>query len=273
MIFVFAALYCEAEPLIRRYGLKPDGRNPFGGFVSEDNSMKVILTGIGKTNAAAAVSYVCAADGVTSGDLLVNVGTCAGGKGRDGAYLVNAVRDCDTGRMYYPDMLFNTGLPESAVTTVSTVATGETTSSDDSMLWEMEASGFCDAARLFMPPHRVALIKAVSDRGNDDAAAITDEILKGTIERNIEVIAHAIDVLSGVPSEDTEEITAEDKAELFKCSETMRQDLIKLLTYARNSGIDACRILDDMRSEGLIPAADRRRGKEALNEFCRRLPE
>ena len=273
MLFIFMALYCEAEPLIRRYGLMPDGRNPFGGFVSADNTMKVILTGMGKTSAAAAVSYVVASDNVTGSDVLVNVGTAAGGRNRDGAYLINAVRDDDTGRVYYPDMLFNTGLPESAVTTVSTVATGETTSSDDSMLWEMEASGFCDAARLFMPPHRVALIKAVSDRGNDDAAAITDEILKGTIERNIEDIAHALSVLSGLPSEEPGDITAEDEAGLFRCSETMRQDLIKLLTYARNSGNDADKILDDMRREGLLPAADRRCGKEALNEFGRRLME
>ena len=273
MIFIFVALYCEAEPLIRRYGLKADGRNPFGGFASGDGRMKVILTGIGKTNAAAAVSYVCASDNVTPSDLLVNIGTCAGGRNRDGAYLINAVRDDDTGRMYYPDMLYDTGLPESQVTTVSVVATEEITSSDGDMLWEMEASGFCDAARIFMPPHRVALIKAVSDRGSDDAADITEEILQNTIDSSIDEISHALDVLVAVKTDKAEDITADDEAELFKCSETMRQDLIKLLTYARNSGIDADKILNDMRSEELIPAADRRGGKEALNEFGRRLLE
>ena len=51
----------------------------------------------------------------------------------------------------------------------------------------------------------------------------------------------------------------------------MRHDLNKLLIYCKNSGRDAENIITRMKDEGIIPAPDRKRGKEALDEFKRRL--
>jgi len=272
MIYIFTALFCEAEPLIDKYDMKPDGGYPFGGFVSPDGRIRIILTGVGKTGVAAAVSYSCAKYGIGANDFVINIGTSAGGAARHGAYLINKVTDKDTGRMYYPDMLYNTGLRESAVTTLSGIAGQDLTSSDDDMLWEMEASGFCDAARLFMPPHKVQLIKAVSDRGAENGEELTEEILVTTVRDSLDDITSAIEVFMGIGEEEPPEMPDVRKyAEDLKCSETMRQDLIKLFVYCRNSGRETEKILDDMRSEGLIPASDRRSGKEALNEFKRRL--
>ena len=272
MIYVFAALFCEVKPLVGKYDMKPDGNGPFGSFVSPDGRIRVILTGMGKTGAAAAVAYACATYGTGADDFVLNIGSAAGGASRNGAYLINKVTDDDSGRSYYPDMLYNTGLRESAVTTVSKIATEEKVASDPGMLWEMEASGFFDAARLFMPPHRIQLIKAVSDSGHDSGKEITDAMLEETIGSSLDDIVRAIEVYLKV--DEAESACVPDVSGLsdeFRCSETMRQDLIKLLIYCSNSGRDASVILDGMRSEGLIPAADRRSGKEALNEFKRRI--
>ncbi len=272
MIYIFTALFCEAEPLIDKYDMKPDGGYPFGGFVSPDGRIRIILTGVGKTGAAAAVSYSCEKYGIGANDFVINIGTSAGGAARHGAYLINKVTDKDTGRTYYPDMLYNTGLRESAVTTLSGIAGQDLTSSDDDMLWEMEASGFCDAARLFMPPHKVQLIKAVSDGGAENGEELTEEILVTTVRDSLDDITSAIEVFMGIGEEEQPEMPdVREYAEDLKCSETMRQDLIKLFVYCRNSGREPERILDDMRSEGIITASDRRSGKEALNEFKRRL--
>ena len=272
MIYIFTAIYCEAEPLIERYDLSPDAGYPFGGFVSPDGRIRLVLTGVGKTGAAAAVAYCCALYGISSGDLLINIGTCAGGSSRKGAYLINKVTDADSGRCYYPDMIYSIPLPESAITTVSAVATSSDTAMDDNMLWDMEASGFCDAARLFMPPHRVVMIKAVSDNGSDSKEDLDDELLMSAVRSNMEGIAAAIDSYLNINEHVPDELPDPcDPAEEFKCSETMRSDLAKLMIYCRNSGRDYVRILDDMRGEGWIPAADRNAGKGALNEFRRRL--
>ncbi|SCW55778.1 hypothetical protein SAMN02910456_01841 [Ruminococcaceae bacterium YRB3002] len=272
MIYLFAALYCEAEPLIKRYGLTGDGEYPFAGFVSEDGRIRLTITGVGKTYAAAAASSVCTKFNVTSRDFLINIGTCAGCSGMSGAYLINKVTDGDNGRTYYPDMLYNTGLRENQVTTLSRIATPGLISGESSMLWEMEASGFCDAARLYAPPDRVQLIKVVSDNGADSGKDITDGMLRMTVTGSLDDIAAALDVYLNVDDvEIPEPVEVSPLAEDFRCSETMRQDLIKLMIYCRNSRRDASLILDAMRNEGLIPAPDRQRGKEALNEFKRRI--
>ena len=272
MICVFSALLCEALPLFSRFGLKQVYDYPFSGGVSDDGQIRVIITGIGKTNAAAAVSFACAKYGITKNDFLVNIGTCAGGANRSGAYLINKVTDNDSGRNYYPDMLYKTGLPESEVTTVSTVATEEMVAAAPDMLWEMEASGFADSARLFVPPHRVQLIKAVSDSGAEKETDLTAEVLQGTIERSIDAIANAIEVYLNVSPAEAEEDSPEGiYDDDFKCSETMKHDLNKLMIYCKNSGRDAGGIITQMREEGIIPAPDRKRGKEALDEFKRRL--
>lgn len=271
MIYIFTALYCEAQPIINRLDMVPDGGYPFGGFVDDKKGIRLIITGVGKTNAAAAVAYCCARYGVDAGDFIINIGTCAGSRNREGAYLINKVTDDDTKRDYYPDMLYATGLRESAVTTVSDTATEETTAVAD-MLWEMEASGFCDSARLFLPPHKVVLIKVVSDNGADNKKAISDELLRDTIEGSIDDILRVLEVYMKIkPGVRPEMPDTSGLEEEFRCSQTMGSDLGKLMIYCRNSGRDHERILEDMRSSGILPAPDRRAGKEALNEFKRRI--
>ena len=272
MIYIFVALYCEAKPIITKYGLKPDGGYTLGSFSDAENKIKVILTGVGKTGSSAAVAYSCAKFGITSDDFIINIGTAGGGRSRSGAYILNRITDADSGRPYYPDMIYRTGLPESSCTTVSNVATEEMINADDEMLWEMEASGFADAARLFMPPDKVQLIKVVSDRGHDSKKDLIDELLESTIADNMQDIAAALEVFMAIDEghKEDEGIDASVEEE-FKCSETMRQDLRKILIYLKNSGRDIKPVLALMRKEGIIPAKDRRQGKEALGELKRRI--
>ena len=271
MIYIFTAMYCEAKPLIERFALSPDGDYPFAGFVSEDGNIRLVITGVGKTYSAAAVSYAHAKFGITKDDFAVNIGTCAGGRNTGGAYIINKVTDEDSGRSYYPDMLYKTGLREHCVTTVSDVVSEEKAALDPDMLWEMEASGFSDIARLLMPPDRVQLIKVVSDNGAEGEKAISEELLERVIRESIDDISKAVDLYLSIPADGEENVQEDGTEDLFCCSETMRQDLMKLLVYCRNSGRDVSGIISSMRGEGLIPAADRKSGKAALNEFKRRI--
>ncbi len=271
MVYIFVALYCEAKPVIDRLGLTVECDHPFCTYTDPEGEVRLILTGMGKMNSAMAVSYVCGRFDAGN-DILVNIGTCAGGKNRNGAFLINKVTDKETGKSYYPDMIYNIGLPESEVTTLNVIASEELTSGDDDMLWEMEASGFIRSALHFASPHCIQLIKVVSDNGAEEGSQITDKMLTSVIADNMEKIIKAIEVLAAVTAVEAHPVIDVSAVESeFKCSETMRQDLIKLLTYCRNSRRDHEVILDKMREEGLIPAPDRKAGKEALNDFRRRI--
>lgn len=78
MIYIFSALYHEAEPLIREYGLKKKtDETCFPVFFSEKENILLTVTGCGMNAATAAVARICTKRTPQPEDFLVNIGTCA----------------------------------------------------------------------------------------------------------------------------------------------------------------------------------------------------
>ena len=78
MIYIFCALYHEAEPLIREYGLKKKtDETCFPVFFSEEENILLTVTGCGMNAATAAVARICTKRTPQPADFLVNIGTCA----------------------------------------------------------------------------------------------------------------------------------------------------------------------------------------------------
>ena len=78
MIYIFCALYHEAEPLIREYGLKKKtDETCFPVFFDEEENILLTVTGCGMNAAAAAVARICTKRTPQPEDFLVNIGTCA----------------------------------------------------------------------------------------------------------------------------------------------------------------------------------------------------
>ena len=144
MIYIFCALYHEAEPLIREYGLKKKtDETCFPVFFSEEENILLTVTGCGMNAATAAVARICTKRTPQPADFLVNIGTCAKvsyskGSGQtcrnvseketaagDGlhssdkrktvqeqsvkageVYLCKKIMEHVTGRTFYPDILY-----------------------------------------------------------------------------------------------------------------------------------------------------------------------
>ena len=63
MIYIFCALYHEAEPLIREYGLKKKtDETCFPVFFSEEENILLTVTGCGMNAATAAVAMYALAE-------------------------------------------------------------------------------------------------------------------------------------------------------------------------------------------------------------------
>ena len=108
MIMIFTALYCEAKPLIRFFGLKKDpGFIRFQVFRNED--IILLITKPGIANAAIGVTHLCSVYPPGPSDLLLNIGIC-GAKNRDmpigTVYLCNKIYEMETGFSFYPDMIY-----------------------------------------------------------------------------------------------------------------------------------------------------------------------
>ena len=133
LVTIYCALYMEAQYLIQYYELKkePESRH-FQVFSNEDKQMRLVITGVGKINAAVAVAEISTIYSPADHDLIVNYGSCAAENGimSDGAELcggasvppgsiimVNKLTDVESGRTFYPDMIYRHPFAEGEVET------------------------------------------------------------------------------------------------------------------------------------------------------------
>ena len=197
MIYIFSALYAEAQPLIERYRLKKKSAvHGVDSFQDEERRMILSLTGSGVYRAVFAVSSVLAVIPPGAEDELLFFGSaaCVSSQGKNnlsagqtsGLYRIREIRDLASGRRYYPDLIRKTGLPDAAVVTgmhvyyrqpentgtemLSAVLPDDELKPDVPVLYDMESSGVCEAASRHMGPHQITILRFVSDEGMDGEA-------------------------------------------------------------------------------------------------------
>ena len=159
MLLITTALMLEARPLQGLLQLDSTSGLPFP--VYSGNSTVLLVTGSGAQRAAAATGWAMGHFG--SVDCAVNLGMAAAGSdfGLHHWYLIHSVLDATTGRRHVPDLLWDFKLPEAALLTVGKPV--ETNPGWNGLV-DMEAGGFFEAARQFLSPDRIVMLKWVSDR-------------------------------------------------------------------------------------------------------------
>lgn len=254
MIYIFTALYHEAHRLISHYNLKKDMANPrFQVFRSEDDGIRLTVTGAGEIAAAAAVASICTGRQPGRGDFLINIGTCAAAGHSGQIFLCNKLIEQETGRTFYPDILYPHDFAEGCVITgrnlwmrqggtegsvcgmqipkyiesaVSEDCAEIRNLSDDlqQVLYDMEAAAIYQAGAYFFAPHQMFFLKIVSDDGNADG--VSPEQIEHLMEENTEKIVSYIGTLRRAGEREREigkkrtfpgalAETAEDQADIF----------------------------------------------------------
>lgn len=220
MITIYCALYAEAQYLIQHYELKKatESRH-FQIFFNEKRKIRLVITGVGKLNATVAMAEISTIYPPAEEDLMVNYGSCAAegmlmpgeGEGGGGAcvplgsiIMVNKLTDAESGRTFYPDMIYRHPFTEGEVFTSAQVYTvdagardGGTTKVEDVGLnahaegyakvetaglnaqneeamkaeviaptvHDMEAAAFYEAGNFYYGPHQMIFLKVVTDHG------------------------------------------------------------------------------------------------------------
>lgn len=205
MITIYCALYAEAQYLIQHYELKKatESRH-FQIFFNEKWKIRLVITGVGKLNATVAMAEISTIYPPAEEDLMVNYGSCAAegmlmpgeGEGGGGAcvplgsiIMVNKLTDAESGRTFYPDMIYRHPFTEGKVKTSVHVytadegtrdeeqmkmeAAGQTAQNEEAMeaeaaaptVHDMEAAAFYEAANFYYGPHQMIFLKVVTDHG------------------------------------------------------------------------------------------------------------
>lgn len=273
MIYIFSAFYAEAKNIIDHYGLKKEKSHEMVRFdVFANESIRLVITGVGEINAAAAVSNIGGAYGISPGDEILNVG-CGAGFSSDiclgSIILGNKLTEQMTGRTFYPDMLMKANFRECEIVTVARVLN----EGCDSVVYDMEAAAVYQAAAFFVGPHRMHFIKLVSDAGEridqskiTELFALQEDKICGYIDRLLSACADK------APMDDTQSSWNMDRLICdMRCSKVMGDQLAQLIKYCRLSGIDYKPVLDEYYTNGLLPCESKREGKKCLFELKQRL--
>jgi nucleoside phosphorylase len=182
--FIYAALPCEAKPLVDHFKLKKDLSIKVFTVYCQDG-MCLTVTGIGKNAMAAAVAYTQALFAGDAPCVLLNIGI-AGHKDYvvGQLCLVDKISDVDSGKNYYPPLVFNTSCCTAPIQTVSKPVFVY----DDACLCDMEASAFYETAMRFSTAELIQCLKVVSDNPTSPVDNIDPQQVSRLIAAHIPAI-------------------------------------------------------------------------------------
>lgn len=266
MITIFCALFQEAKFVIDFYQLKKNTQfTKFQIFEHMDNKVRVVITGVGMVQAAAAVAAVSTMWKPQDGDLMCNIGSCgAGDEALVGkTFVITKIIEKETGRTFYPDILYQHGMEEDAV--ISCMAPVTEGPKEDSLV-DMEAAALYQAGNLYYGPHQMIFIKTVSDCG---IGRVEKEQfvknLKGSEEIILDFLAPWLSVGEKEIEDSEEEV--ERLCEELHCSTTMKHELEQYLRYYALSGISVMEKIEQDRMSGMLPCKDKKEGKRYLERI------
>lgn len=303
MIYLFTALYCEAQVFIKHFHLEKNLENTgFQEFYSEAAGVRLTITGVGEIAAAVAVAGACAKYKPKKDDMLLNVGICAHTAGKESVFVCNKITELATGKTFYPDILYAHNFKEEAIVTGMSVQNGEENGSltsemfSSGTLYDMEAAAIYQAGAYFFGPHQMMFLKIVSDNG---AANLTpkkqaevlhvDRLMEtyqndlvNWVEKLIAIVHRSGRQEDNISKEyyrrDNEGCLLPENEPLLEklcadlhCSKVMRDSLEQHIRYMELSGTDYVPVVQEMYREELLPCKDKREGKLRFEELKRRL--
>ena len=153
MICIVTALFSEAEALIAYYKLKKVKNNIF--LIFANNDIFLIISGIGKINAAIATTYACTTNKI---DKIYNIGIC-GSNDQDkhigSLHPIKTIVEYDTNKKFIisdkGETVYCVSKPVNKINTFKKI------------LVDMESVGFYNASKKFIQKENIYILKIISD--------------------------------------------------------------------------------------------------------------
>jgi adenosylhomocysteine nucleosidase len=203
--FIYTALPCEAKPLIDFYRLKKDISTQCFAIYRNDN-ICLTVTGIGKIAMAAGIAYSQALFSPSPNPVFLNIGI-AGHKDHTigSVFLVDKLSDYDSGRCYFPPLVFTPPCPSHSLQTVSK----PTVTYPLLDLCDMEGSAYYETATRFSTGELIQCLKIVSDNELSPTQTIQAKYVSELISKEIPTITAILKELTQL----TESLKRQDLTE------------------------------------------------------------
>ena len=159
MICFVVAYKAEAAALINHFRLEKQQQQEFPLYRTDD--IALVISGSGKSNAAAATAYLYGKTGFHSNAVWINFGIAGHADDAPGSTcLASKVIDVATGRVLHLSLPHK---PPWKTAALYTYEQPHRSDQRDKGVCDMEASGFAFTARRFTQPQLVHCIKVISD--------------------------------------------------------------------------------------------------------------
>ena len=183
-IFIYTALACEAKPIIDYFQLKKDITIQCV-TVYGNNNICLTVTGVGKTAMAAGIAYTLALFSSAPNPILLNIGIAGHKEHPIGSvFLIDKITDADSGRRYYPPLVFTPPCPTHSLQT----AAKPQLTYHPLHLCDMEASAFYETAARFSSGELIQCLKIVSDNELFPAQDIQSKQVSALISEQLPTI-------------------------------------------------------------------------------------
>lgn len=207
MIHIFCALPCEAQPLTQHFKLTELKQfDLFRIYQSEDKEISLTITGIGKINTAAAVSYHHACMQTNASDAWINIGVAGHANMAIGqARLINKITNEHDNTRWYPQIIFTSPCDSTALITLD-----KPSENYQDAMFDMEASAFYQMAIRLGTAELIHCLKIVSDNTTQASTKVTADMVKTLVSNKIRLIENLIECLKPLSAE-IYSITSEPK--------------------------------------------------------------
>jgi hypothetical protein len=188
MLNIVTALPAEARPVIKHFDLiRHQSSTLFP--VYHNNDIRLIISGPGKINAAAATACLTSMKTSQQPEPWLNIGI-VGHVSHDigDTFIAHSIEDAATGERWYPPQIMRNGTATESLMTVDMPDTGYTYKT----LIDMEASGFFPIATKDSTAELVQCMKVVSDNKKHPAQNINSKIVSVLITGKLALIESII---------------------------------------------------------------------------------
>jgi len=191
------ALADEAQPLVDHFSLTLEANHePFRVYTGD--GVRLIVAGVGKLAAAAAVGYLYRWGGNRRDEAWLNVGIAGHAQLPLGTIrLAHKVTDESSAKRWYPPRILSAECPSCDIRCVDRP--------DNEYLGkamvDMESAGFVAAASRLATSELVQLAKIISDNREAPAARVTRQTIRGLVHDHVDLTKHLMTVLRDLSAE------------------------------------------------------------------------
>lgn len=257
MITLLTALFPEAKAVISTFSMKRAASHK-AFTLYETNGLRLLITGVGKLNAAIAVTEYLTRYSFSTTDLFCNLGICGGSHDTSvgSGFFCAAITDVTTEKTLYPELYAHPFLEARLFTFDVPVTTPPTLSHKERTLpalYDMEAYGVGAALFRQVTPSRCFFYKVVSDFC--DGAFPTGEAITTLLLPHLTSLLSFLKEteetllrLQAEQSDDNRRFVALTKkiTDTYPFTTAMEHKLTNLLTYALRSGIPMTAFLETL---------------------------